>query len=121
MKFPLDSIYYLFNILIQKYRLNNFRGFNNNISFLREIKKEMLISFNLFRGKTGKLRNCLNKKFNHLIRTATQILVKLNEENLLGLYQEDEIFKLIVEKFLKQSSGSYLRMEDTEELYRYLY
>lgn len=121
MKFPLDSIYYLFNILIQKYRTANFRGFDKNISFLREIKNEMLISFNLFKGKTGKIRNCVNKKLNHLIRIAVQILVKLNKEELIGMYQEDEILKLIIEKFLKQSSGSYLRMEDTEELYRSFY
>ena len=127
MKFPLDSIYYLFHTLIQKYKdiINNndnekinIINFTKNISFLKEVKNELSISFNLFKGKSGKTRSDIHKKLNHLIRISFQIIDKLNNDKLLSLSQEDEILNKIIEKFLKQSSGSYLRMEENEELYR---
>ena len=127
LKFPLESVYHLFYTLIRKYKDNfnnncnekiNINNLTKNLSFLQEIKTDLTISFNLLKGKSVKTKTNINKKLNHLIRISLQIIDKLNNDQLIFLSQNEEIMNKLIEKFLKQSSGSYLRMEENEELYR---
>lgn len=130
MKFPLDSVYHLFYTLIQKYKKNfnnndnekiNINNLTKNLSFLQEIKADLSLSFNFLKGKSAKTRWNINKKLNHLIRISLQIIDKLNNDKLIFLSRDEEIMNKLIEKFLKQSSGSYLRMEENEELYHNIY
>jgi hypothetical protein len=130
LKFPLDFVYHLFYTLIQKYKKNfnnndnekiNINNLTKNLSFLQEIKADLSLSFNFLKGKSAKTRWNINKKLNHLIRISLQIIDKLNNDKLIFLSRDEEIMNKLIEKFLKQSSGSYLRMEENEELYHNIY
>ena len=118
MKFPLDSIYFLFHSLIQKYKDNKYRNqFEKDDLLFKQIKNEMLMSFNLYKGKNNTTKCNINKKLTHLIKLSAKIVKKLTKDKLNDLLNEEELLCKVVCMFLRKSSGSYLRMEEIEDLF----
>ena len=118
MKFPLDSISFLFNSLIQKYKENKSKKLSETDDLLLKlVKNEMLMSFNLYKGKNNATKININKKLTHLIKTSANIVKKLINNKQNDLLKQEEIFDCVANIFLKASSGSYLRMEEIEQLF----
>ena len=122
MKFPLNSIYFLFHSLIQKYKENKYRNqFEKDNLLFKEIRNEMLMSFNLHKGKNNITKCNINKKLTHLIKISAKIVKTLIKDKQNDLINEDELLCNVSHIFLKKSSGSYLRMEEIEELFCYVH
>lgn len=117
----MNSIYYLFHALIEKYKeYKNVPQLKREDIILKEVKSEMLMSFCLLKGKNGKVKCNINKKLTHLIKISLKIVKGLYKERGDGV-KEEEVVNKVAWLFLRKSPGSYLRMEEIEELFCCVY
>ena len=83
---------------------------------IKAIRLEMINKYDLFHHKSSKIKSDLGKKLCQFIKMISNLYKRRILRHHSRLDKKSIIKKMIL-IFIRKSAGSYLRLEDIEELY----
>ena len=84
---------------------------------IKFFKNQLIEKYNLFKYKRAKVKSDIDKKLSQLIKML-MMMYKKRIPDLIKKKRRDVIIKKMISHFLRQSAGSYLRLEDIETLFK---
>ena len=111
MKFPINAVIDVLNKITR-----DIESLSNNMK-IKFFKNQIVTKYDLFKYKSSKVKSDIDKKLSQLIKML-MMTYKKRIPDFIKKKRKSVVIRKIISIFLRQSAGSYLRLEDCETLFK---